>query len=98
MPAGPLVGVCLITVQALPDPPRRQAIANVSSLVAHRGTLFVVAAVDGETEVAAPPPWPLRRDEIEAFATDGVVAVSVELAPMPGDEGVRRWRAELTRP
>jgi SAM-dependent methyltransferase len=88
----------IITVQALPDPPRRQAIANVSSLVADQGTLFVVAAVDGETEVAEPPPWPLRRDEIEAFATGGVVPVSVELAPMPGDEAVRRWRAELTRP
>jgi SAM-dependent methyltransferase len=88
----------IITVQALPDPPRRQAIANVSSLVADRGTLFVVAAVHGETEVAEPPPWPLRRDEIEAFATDGVVAVSVELAPLPGDEAVRRWRAELARP
>ena len=34
----------VITVQALPDPPRRQAIANVDRLVAPGGTLLVVGS------------------------------------------------------
>ena len=87
----------IITVQALPDPPRRQAIASVSSLVAEGGTLFVVAAADGHTEPIEPPPWPLRRDEIDAFATDGVTPVRVELVSPPGRSDVQRWRAEFER-
>jgi hypothetical protein len=34
----------IITVQALPDPPRRQAIENIAGLVAAEGTLLVLAA------------------------------------------------------
>jgi SAM-dependent methyltransferase len=87
----------IITVQALPDPPRRQAITNVSRLVGTNGTLFVVAAIDGDGEPFEPPPWPLRRDEIDAFATDGITPVHVEIATVPGTTGDRRWRAEFER-
>lgn len=83
----------VITVQALPDPPRRQAITNVGRLVAPGGTLLAVAAVHEEGEPPGPP-WPLRCDEIEAFAADGLTPVRIEIVPVPGG---RRWRAQFRR-
>lgn len=89
----------IITVQALPEPPRRQAIANISRLVAPAGTLFVVAAVDDDPLRSSDsmPPWPLSRDEIEAFAGDELTRANVEIVPMPGTTGERRWCAEFHR-
>jgi SAM-dependent methyltransferase len=82
----------VITVQALPDPPRRQAIRNVGRLVGPRGTLLVIAAVHDDDAPADPnPPWPLRRDEVEAFGADGLRPVEIEIAD-------RRWRAQFERP
>jgi SAM-dependent methyltransferase len=89
----------IITVQALPERPRRQAIANVSQLVGSGGTLLVVAAAHRPDMPAnSVPPWPLRRDEIDAFATDGLTPVRVQLVPAPGQPGDKRWRAEFHRP
>jgi SAM-dependent methyltransferase len=88
----------IMTVQALPDPPRAAAIAQVSGLVAPGGTLLAVAATRHEGEPAADgPPWPLTRREIEAFASGGLQPVKIEIArydPSPVDW----WRAELRRP
>ncbi len=88
----------VITVQALPEPARRQAIVNVGRLVAPAGTLVVVAAArdDGE-EASDPPPWPLRRGEVEAFTADGLATIRIEDLDMPGQPGERRWRAEFVR-
>jgi SAM-dependent methyltransferase len=89
----------IITVQALPDPPRRQAIENIAGLVATEGTLLVLAAVhDPDVPVSPLPPWPLRQNEIDAFATDGLMPVRVELLPAPGRPGEKGWRAEFHRP
>jgi SAM-dependent methyltransferase len=89
----------IITVQALPDPPRRQAIETIAGLVAADGTLLVLAAAhDPDLPVSPVPPWPLRQDEIDAFATDGLTAVRVELLPAPGRPGEKGWRAEFHRP
>jgi SAM-dependent methyltransferase len=88
----------IITVQALPDPTRRQAITNVSRLVGAEGTLFVIAAVaDDNHPDDANPPWPLRRDEIEAFAIDGLSLARIEIATLPNAPTEHRWRAELHR-
>jgi SAM-dependent methyltransferase len=84
-----------ITVQSLPDPPRREAIRRIASFLAPGGTLIVVAAAREAAEPADGPPWPLTRDEVEAFAGGGVELVSVEDLLSGGD---RRWRAELRRP
>jgi SAM-dependent methyltransferase len=82
----------VITVQALPDPPRGQAIRNVGRLVGPHGTLLVIAAVHDDDEPADPnPPWPLRRDEVEEFAADGLRPVEIEIA-------AGRWRAQFERP
>jgi SAM-dependent methyltransferase len=70
----------IITVQALPDPVRRQAIENIAGLVAADGTLLVLAAAhDPDVPESPVPPWPLRQNEIDAFATGGLMPVRVEL-------------------
>jgi SAM-dependent methyltransferase len=89
----------IITVQALPDPPRHQAITNVSRLVAPGGILLVIAAVHNDDAPPSPlPPWPLQRAEVEAFAADGLSQVQIDIVPMPDDPDQRRWRAEFHRP
>jgi hypothetical protein len=89
----------IITVQALPDPPRRQAIKNIAGLVAAEGTLLVLAAAhDPDLPESPVPPWPLRQNEIDSFATDGLMPVQVELLPAPGRPGEKGWWAEFHRP
>jgi SAM-dependent methyltransferase len=89
----------IMTVQALPDPPRREAIAQVSRLVAPGGTLLVIATAHRDDEPSGGPPWPLRRSEVEAFAagTD-LEVVAIEHLVGAGDAAPHRWRAELRRP
>lgn len=88
----------IITVQALPDPPRRQAIASVSRLVGPGGTLLAIAAVHDDTgRPAALPPWPLRRAEVEAFGADGLSPARIEITATPGQPDERRWLAEFRR-
>jgi SAM-dependent methyltransferase len=89
----------IITVQALPDPPRRQAIANISRMVGPGGTLLAIAAVhdDARSPTASLPPWPLRRAEIEAFGADGLSPVRIEITATPGRSDERRWLAEFRR-
>lgn len=86
------------TVQSLPEPHRRQAIARVGPLVGPGGTLIVIASSRDEDERVEGPPWPLSRAEIEDFATDGLEPVRTERMDDPADPGVRRWRAEFNRP
>lgn len=89
----------IITVQALPEPSRRSAIVNIGRLVAPGGTLVVIAAVAGASGAAvAGPPWPLTRDDIDAFATDGLRPVRVEQVSDPRLPSELRWRAEFHRP
>lgn len=88
----------IITAQALPDPPQRQAIMNVGGLVRRGGTLFVVEAARGEHERAPElGPWPLSRADIDAFGIDGLVPVGIELAAGPGGPDLS-WLAEFRRP
>ncbi|WCB93569.1 Ubiquinone biosynthesis O-methyltransferase, mitochondrial [Baekduia alba] len=91
------------TVQALPDPPRTDAIHAISDLVAPGGTLIVIAvARDDDGDDSAPdggPPWFLNAATIAKFAHDGVEPVDVRRVPDPeAPEQRRGWRAELTRP
>lgn len=89
----------IITVQALPDPHRYQAITNVSRLVAPGGILLVIAAVHNDDAPPSPlPPWPLQRAEVEAFAADGLNQAQIDIVPMPHDPDQRRWLAGFHRP
>jgi hypothetical protein len=71
------------TVQALPDPLRRRAIAGVARMVGPAGTLIATARDDaaraeGAARMAEGPPWPLDRTEIEAFGADGLTLAQVD--------------------
>src|SRR5213595_3438484 len=60
-----------MTVQALPRSLRERATAGVQGFVAGGGTLVVIAfARTDEDADDAGPPWPLTRDEVEAFASE----------------------------
>ncbi len=86
-----------ITVQALPPSLHPSAIAAVADLVAPGGTVLVLSAAREPAEDADGPPWPLTREEIDAFAAHGLAPVRVEDLRGAADP-VRRWRAEYARP
>jgi SAM-dependent methyltransferase len=82
----------IFTVQALPDPPRAEAIEAVAGLVAPGGTLLAIAfRYDGSEPADVGPPFPLTRETMEALATDGLELVRLEELPGP------RWRGEYRR-
>jgi hypothetical protein len=81
------------TLQALPDPPRRDAAAQVAGLVSPGGTLLLIAARPDPGEPWPPPPWPLERADIDALAEHGLEQVRVEELAEAG-----RWRVEYRRP
>jgi ubiquinone/menaquinone biosynthesis C-methylase UbiE len=81
------------TVQALPVALRSTVISRVRRFVAPEGTLLVLAAAE-DAHVAAGPPWPLTRDEVESFAQDGLEVTQIEEL---GTADARRWRAEFRR-
>jgi SAM-dependent methyltransferase len=90
------------TVQCLPpgSDERARAIGAIASLVAPGGQLVVVARARGDD--AEPPaafPWPLTREEVEAFAAGGLTTVSITLnVDRSEDEPIGRWVAVFARP
>ncbi len=79
-------------VQALLPHLHAAAAAGVASLLAPGGTVIVLAARgDGDADG---PPWPLTRDEMDAFAVDGVSTQTLDALET---DGVLRWRAVLHR-
>ncbi len=87
-----------LILQALPDPPRRDAIAALAELVAPRGTLIVIARACEPGQPVQGPPWALTRREIDALADGGLQPVSIEDLTDPQLPWPRRWRAEFRRP
>jgi len=83
-----------LTVQSMPPAVHAQAIAAVSAMVAPGGTLLVIAT-QARAGGSDGPPWPLTRDEVEAFATGDLRAVRIEEIPAADDPSIVRWRAEF---
>ncbi len=89
----------VITVQALPEALHPVAIANISRFVAPGGTLLVIAAArDDRVPVGPTGPWPLHRDEVEAFAANHLTIGEIEQVPDPRPPHERRWRATFRAP
>jgi ubiquinone/menaquinone biosynthesis C-methylase UbiE len=92
-----------LTVQSMPRSVRAAATANVAGFVAPGGTLVVIAFAAVGTESGGTgaagdgPPWPMTKDDIDAFAAGGVQPVGIELVPNPADPGTSRWLAEFRR-
>jgi SAM-dependent methyltransferase len=87
-----------LTLQALPDPPRRDAIARLSGLVAERGTLIVIARAREPGQAVQGPPWALSRAEVDALSDGGLEPARIEDITDPQMPWPRRWRAEFRRP
>lgn len=86
-----------LTLQALPDPPRRDAIARLGGLVAPGGTLLVLDRACEPGEPIDGPPWALTQAEIDSIAGD-LEPAEVELIDEPQLPWPGRWRAEFRRP
>lgn len=88
------------TIQALPDPARREATAQIARMVAPGGRLVVICLAREPDEPPAPhPPWSITRAEVGAFEAAGLAPVRVEDLPDAGRVPPgRRWRAEFVRP
>jgi SAM-dependent methyltransferase len=87
-----------LTLQALPDPPRREAIADVGNLVAPAGTLLVIArARNADEDPGDGPPWALTRAELDAFMATGLEPVRIEELRDEGPPATHRWRAQFSR-
>jgi len=87
-----------LTLQALSDPPRREAIGKVGDLVAPGGTLIVIARAREDGEEVQGPPWALTRSEIDALGQTGLEPVHIEDMRDEALPWPRRWRAEFARP
>jgi SAM-dependent methyltransferase len=83
-----------LTTQSLPVRLRPTVTRHVRRFVAVGGTLLVLAAAEDEHSPAGPP-WPLTREEVTAFAGEGLRCVNIEELRTPPD--VRRWRAQFER-
>ena len=87
----------IITVQSLPEELRGPATAAIAGTVAPGGTLFVISAIrDGAPGPG--PPWPLTREQVEAFAAGDLELRRLDRLPIPGLPGEHRWLAVLERP
>jgi SAM-dependent methyltransferase len=83
----------IFTIQALPEPPRAQAIRGVTSLVGPGGTLLAVAfRTDQEADASTGPPFALSRGTMRSLAGESLVVVEV------ATEGPGLWRAVLRDP
>jgi ubiquinone/menaquinone biosynthesis C-methylase UbiE len=85
-----------LTVQSLPPSFHGTAIANVTGFVASGGILLVIAGSREEGPWDGPP-WPLTRDEVDAFVSDGLLIQQVEMVPSTDEPWARTWRVELRR-
>lgn len=78
----------IFTIQAMPDPPRSQAIPNITGFVAPGGTLFAVAfRADGDVDDTSGPPFALSATTLRSLAGDRLVVEHLD-SPRPG-----LWRA-----
>lgn len=88
----------IYTVQAVPRSMRPAMTRAVTDLVAPGGSLLAIQMSQESTDTGSGPPWPLRREEMTAFAAgEGLDLVSLEAVEHPGRAGLRLWRAHVRR-
>lgn len=79
------------TLQALPPESRAAASRAIASLLAPGGKLWIITRIRPEDAEWGPVPWPLLRQELEAFSSMGLEFVK-EVA-LPNTDLVRsHWR------
>jgi SAM-dependent methyltransferase len=85
----------IFTLQALPDPPRADAIRSVNRLVKPGGTLLMVAfrATEDDDPLHGPP-FSLTRETIDSLSFDGLEVAGAEEVEL---DGTPYWRVEYHR-
>ena len=90
------------TVQSMPESMRADAIRAVRSVVAPGGRLLVIAAAhsqeESEDEPDDGPPWPLTREDIDAFVAPDLHVAKIERLRGPAGPTTWVWRALFERP
>ena len=86
------------TLQVLPPQARATATAALAATVAPGGVLLVLCRAREASEPEGQLPWPLTREELDAFRAHGLAEVSVESFLDAEDPPVRRFRALYRRP
>jgi SAM-dependent methyltransferase len=85
------------TLQVLPPPARAIATAALAALVAPRGRLLVLCRARDRDEPEGQLPWPLTREELDAFGAHGLAERSHESFLDAESPPVRRFRALYQR-
>jgi len=87
----------IYTLQVLPIELREAAMVQLARALAPGGTLLVVARGRGALEDRGTMPWPLEREELDAFHELGLQTVAFEEFMDDESPPVRRFRVELRR-
>ena len=85
------------TLQVLPEPARRDAIAQLAALVAPGGRLLVLCRAREQSEPVGALPWPLTREELDGFTAHGLRQLSLTSFMDHESPPVRRLRALYRR-
>jgi Methyltransferase domain len=88
----------IYTLQALPADLRPHGMARLADFIAPGGTLLVICRGRNASDPADGPPWPLVREELDAFLAAGLVAQSFHDMADPDDPSIRRFVAAFSRP
>jgi SAM-dependent methyltransferase len=86
------------TLQVLPENIRPQAIEKVAAFLRSGGALLLLARGRDKADPRGEMPWPLTREELEAFPRAGLQEISFEDYIDRGDDAVRRFRALYRKP
>ena len=86
------------TLQVLPPAARAIATEALAALVAPRGRLLVLCRARDRGDPVGQLPWPLLREELNAFRDQGLAQVSLESFFDDEAPPVRRFRALYQRP
>jgi SAM-dependent methyltransferase len=85
------------TLQVLPPPARRAATGALAAVVAPGGRLLVLCRARERDEPPGQLPWPLTREELDAFRDHGLRELAFESFFDREDPPVRRFRAVYAR-
>jgi SAM-dependent methyltransferase len=85
------------TLLVLPEPARAEAVAELARLVAPGGRLLVLCRAREQSDPVGALPWPLTREELDAFRAHGLQELSLVSFMDREDPPVRRFRALYRR-
>ena len=86
------------TLQVLPLKLRRRATAEIAGFVRPGGTLLVICRGRDLDDPEGKMPWPLTREEVDAFKLHGLKEITFEEYLDKEDPPVRRFRVAYYKP